>query len=175
MPRRTEEETNAAGAEAFRGALVGAAKVKPTSTSASATSATHLYKKLFSNLDLADAVTCSVGSHSRWSRRRRLFSVSYLSRVDYTVQSVCSCAVNPTSIFQSRPVLTWTYSLTHRYIQLSGMTFGGWIEADRRLRAYEFYSRREKKRQNDEAVWKRWEGMLEQQERREQEQKQEKG
>lgn len=28
MPRRTEEETNAAGAEAFRGALVGAAKVE---------------------------------------------------------------------------------------------------------------------------------------------------
>ena len=55
------------------------------------------------------------------------------------------------------------------------MTFGGWIEADRRLRAYEFYSRREKKRQNDEAVWKRWEGMIEQQERKEQEQKQEKG
>lgn len=54
------------------------------------------------------------------------------------------------------------------------MTFGGWIEADRRLRAYEFRTRREKKRQNDEAVWKRWEGMIEQQERREQEQKQEK-
>ncbi|CAD6572491.1 MAG: hypothetical protein ASARMPREDX12_005247 [Alectoria sarmentosa] len=61
------------------------------------------------------------------------------------------------------------------YIQLSGMTFGGWIEADRRLRAYEFHARREKKRQNDEAVWRRWEGMIEQQERREQEQKQEKG
>ena len=55
------------------------------------------------------------------------------------------------------------------------MTFGGWIEADRRLRAYEFQSRREKKRQNDEAVWRQWEGMIEQQERREQEQKQEKG
>ena len=61
----------------------------------------------------------------------------------------------------------------HRYIQLSGMTLGGWIEADRRLRAYEFRARREKKRQNDEAVWKHWESMIEQQERREQEQKQE--
>lgn len=53
------------------------------------------------------------------------------------------------------------------------MTLGGWIEADRRLRAYEFRARREKKRQNDEAVWKHWESMIEQQERREQEQKQE--
>lgn len=61
----------------------------------------------------------------------------------------------------------------HRYIQLSGMTLGGWIEADRRLRAYEFRARREKKRQNDEAVWKHWESMIEQQQRREQEQKQE--
>ena len=71
-------------------------------------------------------------------------------------------------------VLPYTNPHTqHRYIQLSGMTLGGWIEADRRLRAYEFRSRREKKRQNDEAVWKHWESMLEQQERREQEQKQE--
>lgn len=28
MPRRTEEEANVAGAEAFRGAIVGAAKVE---------------------------------------------------------------------------------------------------------------------------------------------------
>lgn len=61
------------------------------------------------------------------------------------------------------------------YIQLSTMTFGGWMEADRRLRAYEFHARREKKRRNDEAVWKQWEGMIEQQERREHEQQQEKG
>ena len=54
------------------------------------------------------------------------------------------------------------------------MTFGGWIEADRRLRTYEFQARRERKRQNDEAIWKHWEGMVEQQERREQERKEEK-
>lgn len=47
------------------------------------------------------------------------------------------------------------------------MTFGGWLEADRRLRAYEFRARRERKRQADEAVWKRWEGMVEDQERKE--------
>lgn len=55
------------------------------------------------------------------------------------------------------------------------MTFGGWIEADRRLRAYEFRARAERKRRDDEAVWKRWEGMIEQQERGEREQKREKG
>ena len=36
MPRRTEEEVSAAGAEAFRGAIVGAAKVESPSKSASA-------------------------------------------------------------------------------------------------------------------------------------------
>lgn len=55
------------------------------------------------------------------------------------------------------------------------MTLGGMVEADRRLRAYEFHARREKKRQNDEEVWKHWEGMVEQQERRGQEKKEEKG
>ena len=58
---------------------------------------------------------------------------------------------------------------------MSGMTFGGWLEADRRLRAYEFASRREKKRQADEAVWKRWEGMVEDQERKEAVKRLEKG
>ena len=48
---------------------------------------------------------------------------------------------------------------------MSGMTFGGWLEADRRLRAYEFRTRAEKKRLADEAVWNRWEGMVEEQER----------
>ena len=49
---------------------------------------------------------------------------------------------------------------------MSSMTFGGWLEADRRLRAYEFYARQERKRQVDEAVWKQWEGMVEDQERK---------
>lgn len=115
MPRRTEEETSAAGAEASRGALVGAAK---------------------------------------WG-----LIAGGLGFVGYFLSP----------IYRG---LTIQFKV---YIQLSGMTFGGWIEADRRLRAYEFRARREKKRQNDEAVWKRWEGMIEQQERREQEQKQEKG
>lgn len=52
------------------------------------------------------------------------------------------------------------------------MTVGGWIEADRRLRAYELAARREKKRLDDEAVWKKWEGMVAQHERKEQRQKQ---
>lgn len=58
---------------------------------------------------------------------------------------------------------------------MSGMTFGGWLEADRRLRAYEFAARREKKRLNDEATWKRWEGMVEEEERKEAIRKLEKG
>ncbi|KAL2057330.1 hypothetical protein ABVK25_002383 [Lepraria finkii] len=61
------------------------------------------------------------------------------------------------------------------YIQMSGMTLGAWLEADRRLRAYEFAARRERKRVNDEAVWRRWEGMVEEEERKEVGRKQEKG
>ena len=41
------------------------------------------------------------------------------------------------------------------------MTLGGMIEADRRLRGYEINVRRENRRRVDEAVWKRWEEMLE--------------
>ena len=55
------------------------------------------------------------------------------------------------------------------------MTMGSWLEADRRLRDYEFAARRERKRINDEAVWRRWEGMFEEQERKEIREKQEKG
>lgn len=48
------------------------------------------------------------------------------------------------------------------------MTVGGWIEADRRLRAYEMATRRERKRLDDEAVWNQWESMVAQQERKKQ-------
>lgn len=53
------------------------------------------------------------------------------------------------------------------YIQTSGMTLGGMIGADRRLREYELRSRREKKRTQDEAVWKRWEGLIEEEAKKE--------
>ena len=43
------------------------------------------------------------------------------------------------------------------FIQLSGMTLGAMIEADRRIREYEFMMRRMKKIKADEEVWKRWE------------------
>lgn len=58
---------------------------------------------------------------------------------------------------------------------MSGMTFGGWLEADRRLRAHEFRVRREKKRLADEAVWKGWERMIENEERKAAEKRLEKG
>lgn len=93
MPRRTEEETNAAGAQAFKGALVGAAKVHDPPALYPQLPATHLFYKLLPNLGSTNTVTFSVGPHCWWSRRHRLFCFSYLSRVDCTVQSVCSCAV----------------------------------------------------------------------------------
>ena len=48
---------------------------------------------------------------------------------------------------------------------MSFMTLGGMIEADRRLRLYEFQTRLQRKRKNDEAVWNEWEGLLEQEQR----------
>ncbi|KAL8870679.1 MAG: hypothetical protein Q9174_003334 [Haloplaca sp. 1 TL-2023] len=56
------------------------------------------------------------------------------------------------------------------YIQMSGMTLGGWIEADRRLRSYEFRAlnaRRKEKLKEDEKVWKKWERLIEEEENKE--------
>lgn len=44
------------------------------------------------------------------------------------------------------------------------MTLGGMIEADRRLRSYKFLAWREKKRRADEAVWRKWEGLVKEEE-----------
>lgn len=46
-------------------------------------------------------------------------------------------------------------------MQISGMMLGAMLEADSRLRTYEIHMRREKKRLADEAVWRRWEGLVE--------------
>ncbi|KAL8931464.1 MAG: hypothetical protein Q9211_006944 [Gyalolechia sp. 1 TL-2023] len=46
------------------------------------------------------------------------------------------------------------------FLQMSGMTLGGWIEADRRLRSYELWRLRERRRENDEKVWREWERMI---------------
>lgn len=51
--------------------------------------------------------------------------------------------------------------VAYRYIQISGMMLGAMLEADSRLRTYETRMRREKKRLADEAVWRRWEGLVE--------------
>ncbi|KAL9601872.1 MAG: hypothetical protein Q9219_002224 [cf. Caloplaca sp. 3 TL-2023] len=46
------------------------------------------------------------------------------------------------------------------FLQMSGMTLGGWIEADRRLRSYEFWRLRERRREHDEKVWRQWEKLV---------------
>ena len=50
---------------------------------------------------------------------------------------------------------------------MSGMTLGGMLEAERRLRAYELESWRrrrmrevEERVRRDEEVWERWEGLI---------------
>ncbi|MCJ1406408.1 hypothetical protein MMC19_000473 [Ptychographa xylographoides] len=43
------------------------------------------------------------------------------------------------------------------FIQMSGMTLGGMIEADRRIRDYEARVRIEKRRAKDAAAWQRFE------------------
>lgn len=44
---------------------------------------------------------------------------------------------------------------------MSGMTLGGMIEADRRLREYEGVVRRRKRSERDQLVWRKWEGLVE--------------
>lgn len=44
---------------------------------------------------------------------------------------------------------------------MSGMTLGGMIEADRRLREYEGVVRRRKRVERDQEVWRKWEGLVE--------------
>lgn len=48
---------------------------------------------------------------------------------------------------------------------MSFMTFGGILEADRRTRTYENRTRALRRRAADEAVWKRWEGLVEEEAR----------
>ncbi|KAI9878734.1 MAG: hypothetical protein M1830_010640 [Pleopsidium flavum] len=47
------------------------------------------------------------------------------------------------------------------FLQMSGMTIGSMIEADRRLRDYEVTVRRNKRLARDAAVWDRYEGLYE--------------
>ncbi|MCJ1292981.1 hypothetical protein MMC34_004534 [Xylographa carneopallida] len=50
------------------------------------------------------------------------------------------------------------------FVQMSGMTLGGMVEADRRLREYEALVRRRRRVERDEAVWRRYETLLEEEE-----------
>ncbi|KAL8796591.1 MAG: hypothetical protein Q9182_007320 [Xanthomendoza sp. 2 TL-2023] len=51
------------------------------------------------------------------------------------------------------------------FIQMSGMMLGGWLEADRRARAWEGMRVREMRRERalkrDEGVWNEWERLVE--------------
>ena len=44
---------------------------------------------------------------------------------------------------------------------MSGMTLGGMIEADRRVRAYEMAVRMRKKGEEHQRVWEKWGGLVE--------------
>lgn len=43
---------------------------------------------------------------------------------------------------------------------MSGMTLGGYLEADRRVRRFEQQVRLQKRAERDHAVWRQWEGIL---------------
>lgn len=104
MSRRKDEENKAAGAEAFRGATVGAAKVeKPHYPELSPLPCSYIPAiVLVPNLAFTDTVAISVGSHRWWTWCRGLLPVSHLSRIDSTIQSVCSSS------------LTWSYPIPIR-------------------------------------------------------------
>jgi hypothetical protein len=60
---------------------------------------------------------------------------------------------NPPSRTQLEPELT----PKHSFLQMSGMTFGSIVEADRRLRIHGAWQRQHKKNLRDAEVWKRYE------------------
>lgn len=128
-PTKTAEDIDSAASEAAKGAVVGAAKVRPL---------VQLNTQFF---------------------------------MEYTTNIVCQWGLITAFLGVAGYVLSPIYrNLTVQfkvYIQTSGMTLGGMIGADRQLRDYEFRSRREKKRRQDEAVWKRWEGLIEEEAKKE--------
>lgn len=48
---------------------------------------------------------------------------------------------------------------------MSGMTFGAVIEADRRVRAYEFRMQAYKKMKADQRVWQEWQDLVQEEQR----------
>lgn len=53
---------------------------------------------------------------------------------------------------ETRELLT-----SHRFLQMSGMVVGGMIEADHRLRLYEYQMRMQRRVQREQAKWQRYE------------------
>lgn len=46
------------------------------------------------------------------------------------------------------------------FIQMSGMVLGGYLEADKRVRLFEHRVRLQKRAERDHAVWRQWEGLV---------------
>lgn len=94
MPRhgqRTAEEASAAGSEAFKGGVVGAAKVQHAHVRNSLDALPLFSISLnFAKLQTTDMITATVGSHRRRSRLRRLLHLSDLQKPHHPIQSVRS-------------------------------------------------------------------------------------
>lgn len=116
---KTAEETSGANREAFRGGVVGAAKV------------CH-------QLPPSSQLT-TVSEIGQWG-----LIASTLALAGY--------ALSP--IYRN---LTTQFKI---YIQFSAMTLGGMVEADRRLRAFEFQQVKEKRKRRQMEVWDRYEGLV---------------
>jgi len=52
---------------------------------------------------------------------------------------------------------TLTLRTTYRYIQMSGMIVGGYLEAERRMWAYQYHMRHQRRIARDTEVWRRFE------------------
>ena len=98
----------------------------------------------------------TVGYHWWWDCFCRPLVVTHLSKSDGSIQDVNAAPFS--SNFEVKLTIL-------RYIQMSFMAFGGMIETDRHLRAYESRSRIQRRQQNDEAVWNEWEHLLKEEER----------
>lgn len=78
----------------------------------------------------------------------RMGLVAYISSNDNSVQSVCPIESCTSAVECSRD---------SSYIQMSGMVLGGMVEADWRLRQYEYQMRMQRRWQKEKAKWDRYE------------------
>ena len=62
--------------------------------------------------------------------------------------------------YQMSPIYRGLTIQFKTFIQLSGMTLGGYLEADSRVRMFQQRIRLQQRAERDQEVWRQWEGLV---------------